>query len=102
MWTHSSRVANGPQHQNRSALTKEQLHSYLHSHTESKRIAIAWELQVSAREVLQQSTSCKTLLPSLPYNTPVWIQTENTHIPGTVVEQATTPRSYIISTPTGQ
>ena len=41
-------------------------------------------------------------LQSLPDNTPVWIQTENTHIPGTVVEQATTPRSYIISTPTGQ
>ena len=41
-------------------------------------------------------------LPSLPDNTPVWIQTENTHVPGTVVQQAATPRSYIVSTPTGQ
>ena len=41
-------------------------------------------------------------LPSLPNNTPIWIQTENTQVPGTVVQQAATPRSYIVSTPTGQ
>lgn len=41
-------------------------------------------------------------LPSLPDNTPVWIQTENSQVPGTVVHQATAPRSYVILTPTGQ
>ena len=46
-------------------------------------------------------TSCKTS-PSLPNNTPIWNQTENTEVPGTIVEQATMPRSYIISTPTRQ
>ena len=40
-------------------------------------------------------------LPSLPDNTPVWVQTENSQVPGTVVHQASTPRSYIASTPTG-
>jgi len=37
----------------------------------------------------------------LPENTPVWVQTENSQVPGTVVHQASTPRSYIVSTPTG-
>ena len=35
-------------------------------------------------------------LPSLPDNTPVWIQTDNSQVPGTVVHQATTPRSYVV------
>ena len=41
-------------------------------------------------------------LPNLPDNTPVWVQTENSQVPGTVVQQAATPRSYVVSTPTGQ
>jgi len=41
-------------------------------------------------------------LPPLPDNTPVWVQTDNGHVPGTVVQPASTPRSYIVSTPTGQ
>ena len=41
-------------------------------------------------------------LPLLPNNTPVWVQTENSHVPGTVIQQAPTPRSYIVSTPQGQ
>ena len=55
VWTHSSRAANGQQDLNTSASTKEQLYSYLYSHTESKRNAR--EVQVSAREVLQKLTS---------------------------------------------
>ena len=43
-----------------------------------------------------------TSLPSLPDNSPVWVQTESSQVPGTVVQQAATPRSYIVSTPTGQ
>jgi len=41
-------------------------------------------------------------LPPLPDNIPVWVQTENSNVPGTVVQQASTPRSYILSTPNGQ
>ena len=41
-------------------------------------------------------------LPLLPNNTPVWVQTENSHVPGIVIQQASTPRSYIVSTPQGQ
>ena len=41
-------------------------------------------------------------LQNLPDNTPVWVQTENSQVPNTVVQQAATPRSYIVSTPTGQ
>jgi len=41
-------------------------------------------------------------LPPLPNNTHVWVQTENCHVPGTVVQPATTPQSYIVSTPNGQ
>ena len=41
-------------------------------------------------------------LPPLTDNTPVWVQTENSNVPGTVVRQAPTPQSYIASTPNGQ
>ena len=41
-------------------------------------------------------------LPTLPANIPVWVQTENSQVPGTVVQQAATPILYIVSTPTGQ
>ena len=34
------------------------------------------------------------LSSSLPNNTPVWVQTENSHVPGTVIQQASTPQSY--------
>jgi len=38
-------------------------------------------------------------LPQLPDDTPVWLQTENSQEPGTIVHQAATPRSYLVSTP---
>ena len=41
-------------------------------------------------------------LPQLPDDTPMWVQTENSQVPGTIVHQATTPQSYIVSTPRGQ
>ncbi|XP_065891689.1 uncharacterized protein [Dysidea avara] len=41
-------------------------------------------------------------LPQLPDDTPVWVQTENSQVHGTIVHQAATPRSYIVSTPSGQ
>ena len=34
---------------------------------------------------------CVCSLPLLPNNTPVWVQTENSHVPGTVIQQASTP-----------
>ena len=37
----------------------------------------------------------------LPENSPVWVRTENTLVPGRVISTATTPRSYVVSTPTG-
>ena len=40
--------------------------------------------------------------PPLPDNTPVLVQTENSHVPGTVVQQASTPQPYILSMPNGQ
>ena len=41
-------------------------------------------------------------LPDLPDNTPVWVTTNNTSEPGTVVSPAGTPRSYIVETSNGQ
>ena len=41
-------------------------------------------------------------LPPLPNDTPVWVQTENSQEPGTIVHQAATPRSYLVSTPRGE
>ena len=38
----------------------------------------------------------------LPNNTSVWVRTENTQQPGTIVSAADTPRSYLVSTPSGQ
>ena len=37
----------------------------------------------------------------LPENSPVWVRTGNTQVPGRVISTATTPRSYVVSTPTG-
>ena len=37
----------------------------------------------------------------LPENSPVWVRTGNTQVPGRVIFTATTPRSYVVSTPTG-
>ena len=41
-------------------------------------------------------------LPSLPDKTPVWVATDNRNVPGRVVQQANTPRSYIIDTQSGE
>ena len=41
-------------------------------------------------------------LPPLSNDTPVWVQTENSQEPGTIVHQAATPRSYLVSTPRGE
>ena len=38
----------------------------------------------------------------LPDDTLVWVRTENSQYPGTVVSMANTPRSYLVSTPSGQ
>ena len=41
-------------------------------------------------------------LPILTENQPVWISTEGRQVPGTVLQQADTPRSYLLETPSGQ
>ena len=37
----------------------------------------------------------------LPENSPDWVRTGNTQVPGRVISTATTPRSYVVSTLTG-
>ena len=37
----------------------------------------------------------------LPENTDVWVNTQGRNVPGTVVTTATTPRSYIVTMPSG-
>ena len=37
----------------------------------------------------------------LPDDSPVWVTTGNNQIPGRVVSNATTPRSYLVSTSSG-
>ena len=41
-------------------------------------------------------------LPELTEDTPVWIRTENSQQSGRIVSASGEPRSYIVSTPTGQ
>ena len=41
-------------------------------------------------------------LPILPEDQPVWVNMEGRQIPGTVLRQADTPRSYLVETPSGQ
>ena len=41
-------------------------------------------------------------LPSLPNKTPAWVTTANRVIPGRVVQQANTPRSYFIEAKSGK
>ena len=38
----------------------------------------------------------------LPEDQPVWVSTEGRQMPGTVANQANTPRSYLVATPSGQ
>ena len=40
-------------------------------------------------------------LPPLPDNTPVWVDGESSTVPCEVKKQASSPRSYIINTPSG-
>ena len=37
----------------------------------------------------------------LPKDSPVWVRTENTQVPGRVISTATTPRSYAVTTSSG-
>ena len=41
-------------------------------------------------------------VPSLPDNTPVWVNTQGRQVPGTVVAAADNPLSYVVKVPTGQ
>ena len=41
-------------------------------------------------------------LPLLEDNTPVWVNTQDRQVPGTVARAANTPRSYFVNTPAGQ
>ena len=41
-------------------------------------------------------------LPSLPDKTPVWVTTDNRNVPGRIIQQSNTPRSYIIDTQSGK
>ena len=40
-------------------------------------------------------------LPPLPYDELVWVRTEDRQVPGRVVQQANTPRSYMVESPSG-
>ena len=41
-------------------------------------------------------------LPSLPDDQPVWVEMRGQQVPGTVLCQASTPRSYVVETPSGE
>ena len=41
-------------------------------------------------------------LPELADDTPVWIKTKNSQQSGRIVSASSEPRSYVVSTPTGQ
>ena len=76
--------------------------SYIPTWTHIQNIKELHDKYKSVQEKYYNNRHHVKTLPSLPDNSPIWIQTENTYVPGTVVKQATTPRSYIVSTPTGQ
>ena len=41
-------------------------------------------------------------LPSLPDDQLVWVNTQGSLTPGRVIEQASSPRSYVVETPSGR
>ena len=41
-------------------------------------------------------------LTPLPDDQPVWVQTEDRQVAGSVIQPTATPRSYIVQTPSGQ
>ena len=41
-------------------------------------------------------------LTPLPDDQPVWVQTEDRQVAGSVIQPAATPRLYIVQTPSGQ
>ena len=43
-----------------------------------------------------------TPLSNIPEDTAVYVRTGDRQVPGTIVSSASTPRSYVINTPTGQ
>ena len=76
--------------------------NYIPTWTHTQNLKELHEKYKSMQEKYYNNRHCIKTLPSLPDNTPIWIQTENTQVPGTIVQQAVTPRFYIVSTPTGQ
>lgn len=41
-------------------------------------------------------------LPSLPDKLPVWVESQGKQVPGQITQQAATPRSYLVETPSGE
>ena len=41
-------------------------------------------------------------VPTLPDDTPVWVNTQGRQVPGRVITTADTPRSYVVEVPSGQ
>jgi len=41
-------------------------------------------------------------LPTLPDNLPVWVNNQGNQVPGEIIQQASSPRSYLVETPNGQ
>ena len=69
---------------------------YLEDYTEKhKKFKADQKRQYDRRHRVQS-------LPILPEDQPVWVNTEGRQVPGTVVQQADTPRSYLLETPSGQ
>ena len=71
--------------------------TYLESFKESDRI-----YKKKQKKHYDKRKRVRFDLPDLKENTPVWVNTNNGQIPGTVVQPASTPRSYMVNVPTGQ
>ena len=59
------------------------------------------EMKQRQKEVYDRQHRVRTV-PSLPGNTPVWVNTQGRQVPGTVVAAADTPHSYVVEVYTGQ
>jgi len=70
--------------------------SYLEDFQERDR-----EYKAKQKQNYDQRHRTRPLDP-LPVDTPVWIRTRNDHTPGQIRSPATTPRSYIVTTPDGE
>ena len=59
--------------------------------------------EVKAQQKLNYDRRHQTKsLPQFPDDTPVWVRTNDNQIPGRITSASSTPRSYIVSTPSGQ